>query len=173
MKNCMVYVDVFFLASGSVLHSRSIYLWEVNFVPLTKPFYVGLELFYSKITENKNTRIGTWGHPGIVVMKRNLRYKVWTSMLKGSAVHVMDFSIQCTNETRTDAQNLVTMCTVGAPSSRFSTSITFWRFIVCSCWLLVLIQVCLNDEVHNRRKNFKLFQEDLKRLWIAIIYYNY
>lgn len=51
MKNCVMYEDVFFLASGSDLNARSTYLWKLNFVRFAKSFYVGLELLF-QIIEN-------------------------------------------------------------------------------------------------------------------------
>lgn len=50
----------------------------------------------------------------------------WTGILKESAVHVLWMSAsKHTSETRADAQNLVTQCTVGTHNGRFFGSITF------------------------------------------------
>lgn len=75
IKQYVVYVDVFVLASGNDLNSMNIYLWKMNLMRLAKSFYVGLELLFSNHSELEV--FGHEGRPGIVVMKGTIRSKVW------------------------------------------------------------------------------------------------
>lgn len=163
MKNCLMSVNVFFLANRSVLNSRSTFLCKRNFVRLAKSFYLGLELLFQ---DHWELEFGHERHPGIVVMKRNLRSKVWWPG--------MDKDVEKECRTCYECQ-LVSIPAKPEPMHRtqlpsapwehlaavFFGSITFGRFVVCSCWLLFPIQDCWNNEIHNRRENCQMFEEDL------------